>query len=140
MCAPLAAGGDAAFTYCKLIRNMGVPGLWHIRNEWMNKRERKDELMQVQDRPNVRTVAATGAQVIDTIRNLVLEGNVRRISIKQDGRTIAEFPLTLGVVGAALAPALAAIGAMVALVADCTIEVERADQATRDSGEPMAAP
>jgi hypothetical protein len=81
--------------------------------------------MQTQDTPRVASVTVTGSQVIDTIKNLIHEGNVRRISIKQDGRTIAEFPLTLGVVGAALAPPLAAVGAIAALVADCTIEVER---------------
>jgi len=48
-----------------------------------------------------------------------------RKTVKQDDRTIAEFPLTFGVVGVAMAPALAAIGAITALVTDCTIEVER---------------
>src|SRR5215831_17707104 len=81
--------------------------------------------MQVQEHSAVETVVATGGQVVDTIKNLIHEGNVRRVSIKQDGVTIAEFPLTLGVVGATLAPAVAAIGAIVALVTDCTIEVER---------------
>jgi hypothetical protein len=81
--------------------------------------------MQVQDKPQVDAITATGSQVIDTIKNLIHEGNVRRIAIKQDGRTIAEFPLTIGVVGAALAPPLAAAGAIAALVTDCTIEVER---------------
>jgi hypothetical protein len=56
----------------------------------------------------------------------VHEGKIRKISIKHEGRTVAEFPLTLGVVGAALAPALAAIGAITALITDCTIEVEHA--------------
>ena len=82
--------------------------------------------MQTQEAPRtVESVAAAGNQVIETIKNLIHEGNVRRISIKQDGRTIAEFPLTFGVVGAALAPVLAAAGAIAALVTDCTIEIER---------------
>ena len=96
--------------------------------------------MQVRERPKVDAVAATGSQIIDTIKNLVHEGNVRRISIKQDGRTIAEFPLTFGVVGAALAPALAAAGAIAALVTDCTIEGERAFPEKEDFGEPIATP
>ena len=84
--------------------------------------------MQVQERQQkVNSVRAKGSEVIDTIKNLIHEGNVRRITIKQEGTTIAEFPLTFGVVGAALAPALAAIGAIAALVADCTIEIERDD-------------
>jgi hypothetical protein len=75
----------------------------------------------------VDSVRATGTELIDTIKDLIHEGNVRRITIKQDGHTIAEFPLSFGVVGAALAPALAAIGAIAALAADCTIEIERDD-------------
>ena len=82
--------------------------------------------MQTQEAPRtVESVTAAGNQVIETIKNLIHEGNVRRISIKQEGRTIAEFPLTFGVVGAALAPVLAAAGAIAALVTDCTIEVQR---------------
>ena len=82
--------------------------------------------MQTQEAPRkMESVTAAGNQVIDTVKNLIHEGNVRRISIKQDGRTIAEFPLTLGVVGVALAPVLAAAGAIAALVTECTIEVQR---------------
>jgi hypothetical protein len=82
--------------------------------------------MQTQEAPRtVESVTAAGNQVIETIKNLIHEGNVRRISITQEGRTIAEFPLTFGVVGAALAPVLAAAGAIAALVTDCTIEIER---------------
>ena len=85
--------------------------------------------MQTQEAPRtVESVTAAGNQVIETIKNLIHEGNVRRISIKQEGRTIAEFPLTFGVVGAALAPVLAAAGAIAALVTDCTIEVQRDDE------------
>jgi uncharacterized protein DUF4342 len=83
--------------------------------------------MQVQDRPVIESLEAKGGQVIDTLKQLVHEGNIRRISIKQDGQVIAEFPLTFGVVGAAVAPALAATGAIAALLTHCTIEVERTD-------------
>ena len=84
--------------------------------------------MQTQEAPRtVESVTAAGHQVIETVKKLIHEGNVRRISIKQDGRTIAEFPLTFGVVGAALAPVLAAAGAIAALATDCTIEFERDD-------------
>ncbi len=68
----------------------------------------------------------TGEQLIQTFKNLLHEGNVRRVIIKQGDRTIAEFPLTVGVVGAVLSPILAAVGAVAALVNECTIEVERA--------------
>jgi uncharacterized protein DUF4342 len=83
--------------------------------------------MQVQDRTRVDSLTAKGGEIVETIKKLIHEGNVRKISISQDGHVIAEFPLTLGVVGAALAPPLAAIGAIAALVTDCTIEVERTD-------------
>ncbi|HEU5086128.1 MAG TPA: DUF4342 domain-containing protein, partial [Roseiflexaceae bacterium] len=53
------------------------------------------------------------------------EGNVRRITIRQGEQTIAEFPLTIGVIGVLMAPVLAAVGALAALLSDCTIEVER---------------
>ena len=68
----------------------------------------------------------TGEDAIAQIKRLVHEGNVRRVSIKNpEGHTIVEFPLTVGVVGAALIPVWAALGAAVALVADCSIEVEK---------------
>jgi Domain of unknown function (DUF4342) len=71
------------------------------------------------------TIKAEGVQLLDKVKALIEEGNVRRVVIKQQERTIAEFPLTVGVVGAVLAPMLAAIGAIVALATDCKIEVER---------------
>ena len=71
------------------------------------------------------TIKAEGQELLKKVEELIQEGNVRRIVIKQQGRTIAEFPLMVGVVGAVLAPVLAAIGAVIALVKDCTIEVER---------------
>lgn len=68
---------------------------------------------------------AEGTSLVDKIKELVREGNVRRVIVEHDGRTIAEFPLTVGVVGAVLAPVVAAIAAIVALLKDCTIQVER---------------
>ena len=64
-------------------------------------------------------------QLVDAVKKIVHEGNVRRIVIKQDGRTVAEFPMTVGVVGAVVAPVLAAVGALAAVLTECTIEVER---------------
>ena len=74
------------------------------------------------------TLKGEGQQVLDTLEGLIKEGNVRRIVIKQEGRTIAEFPLLVGVVGVVVAPILAAIGAVIALAKDCRIEVERVDK------------
>ena len=59
------------------------------------------------------------------MKELIEEGSVRRVVIKQDDRTIAEFPLTIGVGGAVIAPMLAAVAAIAAMVTDCKIEVER---------------
>jgi hypothetical protein len=67
-----------------------------------------------------------GEEVLGRVKDLITEGNVRKITIKdKDGKTIASFPLTLGVVGVVLAPVLAAVGAIAALVTECTISVER---------------
>ena len=79
---------------------------------------------------------AESEQIVDKIRDLVHEGNVRRVVVQQHGRTIAEFPLTAGVVGAVFAPVLAAIGAIVALTQDCTIRVERSEATSAQGQEP----
>lgn len=71
------------------------------------------------------TIEVTGEHVRDKVQELVAEGNVRRVRIRQKDHTIAEFPLTIGVVGAVLAPVLAAIGAVAALIADCSIDIEK---------------
>lgn len=68
-----------------------------------------------------------GEQLLSKVKELLHEGNVRRIIIKQDGRTIVEFPLTIGVVGVVAAPILVAIGAISALIAQCSIEVIRSE-------------
>lgn len=75
------------------------------------------------------TIRGQGGQLVDEVKRLVREGNVRRVVVRQKDRVVAEFPLTVGVVGALAAPALAAIGALVALLADCTLDVEREVQA-----------
>ena len=71
---------------------------------------------------------AEGEAAVEKLKALIHEGNVRRVVIQHDGRTIAEFPLTAGVVGTVLAPVVAAIAAVVALLKDCTIRVEREKQ------------
>jgi uncharacterized protein DUF4342 len=67
----------------------------------------------------------TTEQVLAQIRRLVDQGNIRRVVVKQRGRTVAEFPLTAGVIGVVLAPVAAAIGAITALLTECSIEVEK---------------
>lgn len=70
---------------------------------------------------------AEGASIIDKITDVIREGNVRRIVVEHQGRTVAEFPLSVGVVGVVIAPLAAALGALVALLKDCTIHIERAE-------------
>ena len=68
----------------------------------------------------------SGEHIIEKIKELVNEGNVRKVIVRHaDGRTLVEFPLTVGVVGALLLPMWAALGAIIALVADLTIVVEK---------------
>ncbi|MDY0297816.1 MAG: DUF4342 domain-containing protein [Acidobacteriota bacterium] len=68
----------------------------------------------------------TGGEIIDRIKELIHQGNIRRIIIKnENGATLIEIPLTLGLVGAALLPVLAAVGAIGALVARMTIVIEK---------------
>jgi hypothetical protein len=70
-------------------------------------------------------IEARGNELLEQLKSILHEGNVRRVIIKQRDRTVAEFPLTVGVVGTVAAPILAAVGALVALLAECSIEVER---------------
>ena len=70
---------------------------------------------------------AEGANFAEKLKDLIREGNVRRVVVEYQGRSVAEFPLTAGVLGIVLAPVAAAIGALVALLKDCTIRVERAE-------------
>lgn len=71
------------------------------------------------------SIKVAADELVDAVKKLLHEGNVRRIIIKQEGRTVAEFPLTVGVVGAVFAPVVAAVGALAAVLSECTIEVER---------------
>jgi len=68
----------------------------------------------------------SGEEVLKKVKELIKQGNIRRIIIKNEkGDTLVEIPLTFAVVGAVLAPILAAVGALAALVTNCTIIVER---------------
>ena len=70
-----------------------------------------------------------GEELLGKIKSLVHEGNIRRIIIKnKEGSVLLELPMTLGVVGALLAPSLAAVGAVAALLTEATVVVEKQDQ------------
>ncbi|HKX73427.1 MAG TPA: DUF4342 domain-containing protein [Candidatus Saccharimonadales bacterium] len=69
-----------------------------------------------------------GQELVNKVKELIAEGNVRRIIINdKEGKTLVELPLTIGVVGAVFAPILAAVGAMAALITECSIVVVRND-------------
>lgn len=71
-------------------------------------------------------LTVSGERLVSTVKELVHQGNIRRISVKnRDGKILIELPLSLGVVGILLLPTLAALGAIAALVTECTIVVER---------------
>ena len=68
----------------------------------------------------------SGEELLKKIKELIKEGNVREITIEnKEGKTIIVLPLTVGVIGAALLPALAAVGAIAALLTECTLRVKR---------------
>ena len=75
--------------------------------------------------PNREEYTVSGNQLVDTVKNLLHEGNIRRIQVKHEGRTVLELPLTAVAVGVLVAPVAAALGAFAALATDCTIVVER---------------
>ena len=70
-----------------------------------------------------------GEQLLKKVKELIAEGNIRKITIKdKGGKELMTFPLTIGAVGAVFAPVLAAIGALAALVGECAITVEREEK------------
>ncbi len=77
-----------------------------------------------------------GGQVVDKVKKLIHEGNIRRVRLLHEGKTIIEIPLSVGAPATAIAilaaPVLAAIGAFAALVTECTIEVEKIDSDTNN--------
>jgi anti-sigma factor RsiW len=79
----------------------------------------------------LQEIRVKGNQLVDRVREVIEEGNARRILVKKDGRTVMEFPLSVGVGGAAaailLSPTLAALGAFASLASDIHVVVERYD-------------
>ncbi len=81
----------------------------------------------------IEELQVAGEQLLAKVKELVREGSVRRIRVKQDGHVILEIPLAIGFMGVILAPTMAAIGAMGALLAQCSIEVIRAETPSTDT-------
>lgn len=83
---------------------------------------------QKNDKSKTEEFKLDGREIISKIQELIHQGNIRRIIIKnEEGKTLIEIPLIIGLVGAALAPVLAAVGAIGALVAKLTIIVEKTE-------------
>ncbi len=74
----------------------------------------------------------SGSQLVDKFKQLIHEGNIRRVRVLHEGRTVLEIPLSIGApavaIGILATPVLAALGAFAALVAECTIEVEKIEK------------
>ena len=86
----------------------------------------------------VEEVQVLGRDLVDKVRDLIHEGNVQRIVVKDEhGNTFVEIPVTVAAVGAILAPLLAAIGAISALVAKFTIVIVRSEPRPPEGGEPV---
>ena len=78
------------------------------------------------EKTRTEELSISGEKLVSTVKEIIRQGNVRRVSIRnKDGETLLEIPLTIGVVGALLLPTIAALGTVAALVAQCTIVVER---------------
>ena len=74
----------------------------------------------------------SGSGVVEKVKQLIHEGNIRKVRLLHEGRTVLEIPLSIGAPAAAIgilaAPVLAALGAFAALVTECTIEVEKVEK------------
>ena len=80
----------------------------------------------MEETQNKQEFKVNGDEVLKKVKELVKEGNARRIIIQnEEGKTLIEIPLTIGVIGAAFLPVFAAVGAIAALVTNCTIIVEK---------------
>jgi hypothetical protein len=77
-----------------------------------------------------------GSELLDAVKRLIQEGNVRRIRVLQNGQVLIEFPVTAGALGALLAPQLAAVGVIAALITRCTVEIERVTDERPDDPPP----
>jgi Flp pilus assembly pilin Flp len=95
----------------------------------MSARLKEDESMTTETiRPRTEEFRITGDELLAKVKQIIHEGNIRRVMIKNEtGTTLVEIPLTVGLVGVALLPVWAAVGAIAALATDCTIVVERRD-------------
>jgi hypothetical protein len=92
----------------------------------MKMSEPKSTSMTTSSTGKTEEHTVSGDKLLDKVKQIVRDGNARRITIKSDtGKVLMEIPLTIGVVGAVFAPMLAAVGALAAVLTECSIDVER---------------
>jgi hypothetical protein len=90
-----------------------------------NSRKEGDQV-QENAKVVVKDIKVMAEDLVKTVRDALKEGNVRRITVKdKEGRVIASFPLAVGVIGTLLSPVLAALGALSALLTECTVSIEK---------------
>ncbi len=86
-----------------------------------------------------QTFTVSGSELIEQVKRLIREGNVRRVRLIHDDKPLIDIPLTVGLPAAVAtvlaAPVLAALGAIAALVTECTLEIERIDDSSEDSDD-----
>lgn len=95
-----------------------------------------DTLIELDDKKQTKWTegfSVRSSEVIDKVKELLHEGNVNKISIKSEGRTLVEIPVTLGALGAVVLPQIAALGVLVAMFKRCTIEVVRNDGSSTET-------
>jgi hypothetical protein len=104
--------------------------LVHAARAEFGRAHRKEDASMTTEtiRPRTEEFRITGDELLAKVRELIHEGNIRRVMIRNEaGTTLVEIPLTVGLVGVALLPVWAAVGAIATLATDCTIVVERQD-------------
>lgn len=98
-----------------------------IRIEEEGSRNWSDSMTDWKDNVT-ETFSVKGTEAVDKIKNLIQSGNVSRIRVKKDDYVIMDIPVTAGAIGAAIIPQYAALGAVVAVLTKCTIEVEKSNK------------
>ena len=126
-------------------RNFRLPSMaraarFAVIGRYGDNEKRTEEGSMTDEKVWTEELKVRGEALLAQVKDLVREGNVRRITIKDgQGKTLIEIPMTIGVVGALVAPVVAAIGAIAALLADCKIVVERREPARPDAKDDRKA-
>ena len=91
-----------------------------------NTEKKPGESIQDDAKVVIKDIKVMAEDMLKTVKEVIREGNVRRITVKdKDGKVIASFPLAVGVIGVVVAPVLAAIGALSAVLTECTLSIEK---------------